>query len=487
MKNWLRSHWLWLALLPVGALIGAFLFLQHSVVNVMHPALDKLASIPLSQRWSHPEMLKIRSLGKDAIPPLRSVLREKDNPTTRFLLWVKAKWPGSTKYYSHFPDPNKMMERRWTACQVLQTLGPAGKSAAPEIIQILKTGDIGDCNAASMALWAIGIDADICDRLVEVLESGVASESGKIQIISALASIKPRSVRTLQALTAALADSSSHVQYRAAETLGRLGVAPPAAISALKKLQSTSTNELTVVMTSATLWDLQKDPTQVFAPVLRILKSQPGQPLALPFGGGSGGQGVNAQEQIFMAAADLFRRMDLREPEKSDALTMLDSWCEKSGRIFIRMLLLPPMMDLGFSKEKCLEVCLAGLSQPEDYYRIQAARLLVSVSERYPDNQINLDILIHDPEAGVRVYASKIHWRKNKQARAVVPVLIEILNRTKHQSYYYDIEILPAALDALAEIGPEAQEAATELDKIARDPNLSIAKLASQALVRIRK
>src|SRR5258706_755190 len=162
MKNWLRSHWLWLALLPVGALIGAFLFLQHSVVNVMHPALDKLASIPLSQRWSHPEMLKIRSLGKDAIPPLRSVLREKDNPTTRFLLWVKAKWPGSTKYYSHFPDPNKMMERRWTACQVLQTLGPAGKSAAPEIIQILKTGDIGYCNAASMALWAFAIDADIC-------------------------------------------------------------------------------------------------------------------------------------------------------------------------------------------------------------------------------------------------------------------------------------------------------------------------------------
>ena len=87
----------------------------------------------------------------------------------------------------------------------------------------------------------------------------------------------------------------------------------------------------------------------------------------------------------------------------------------------------------------------------------------------------------------MRVYAAKIHWRRNKQASVAVPVLIEILNRSKHQSYYYDIEILPAALNAFAEIGPEAQEAAGELEKIARDPNLSIAKLATEALARIRK
>src|SRR5258707_9128122 len=100
--------------------------------------------------------------------------------------------------------------------------------------------------------------------------------------------------------------------------------------------------------------------------------------------------------------------MDLHEPEKSDALSLLVSWCEKSGRIFIRMLLLPPMMDLGFPKERCLEVCMTGLNQPEDYYRIQAARLLASVTERYPDSKIDLETLMHDREAGVRVYAAKI-------------------------------------------------------------------------------
>src|SRR5213075_1288027 len=104
-------------------------------------ALDALSAIPLSERWAHPELLKIRKLGADAVPPLRRVLREKTSPSTRFLLWVKLKWPGATKYYSHFPDPQKMSERRWAACQVLQTLGPAAKPAIPEIIRILKEGD----------------------------------------------------------------------------------------------------------------------------------------------------------------------------------------------------------------------------------------------------------------------------------------------------------------------------------------------------------
>ena len=291
----------------------------------------------------------------------------------------------------------------------------------------------------------------------------------------------------MQTLTAALADSSLYVQHRAAETLGRLGLATPAAVSALKKLQSTSTNELCVVAASAALWDLQKDASQVLAPVMRVLKNQLNQPL-VPFPGvGSGGQGVTEADQLFMAAGEMFRKMDLRETEKSEVLSMLDLWCDRSGRIFIRMLLLPAMMDLAFPGEKCIEVCRTGLDQNEDYYRIQAARLLVSVIERYPENQVDLDRLIHDREVGVRVYAATIHWRKNKQASAVVPVLIEILNRAKHQSYYYDREILPAALRALAEIGPEAQEAAEQLEKITKDPNLTIATLATGALGRIRK
>src|SRR6266404_6266897 len=293
MKRWFRSRWIWMALLFAIIPVGGMLYLRRSVVNVMHPALDKLSAVDFGQRWSHPEMLRIRALGTKAVPSLRRVLREKDHPTTRFLLWVKGTWPGATKYYSHFPDLNKIAERRATACQVLQTLGPAGRSAAPELIKVFQGKDIGDGNAASMALWAIGIDADICDQLDAVLEHG-ASESARVQIVSALGSVKPPSARTLNALTVALADPSFYVQQQAAKTLGRLGVTTPTALSALRHLRSTSTNELVLITASAALWDLEKDTGPVLVslfPVLKGLLSKPVDPVP---GGGSGGMAVTA-------------------------------------------------------------------------------------------------------------------------------------------------------------------------------------------------
>ena len=484
MKRRFRSRWFWVALLLAMMPVGGILLLRQSVVNVMHPALDTLSAINLSERWSHPELLRIRAFGKKAVPSLRLVFIDKDSPTTRFLLWVKGKWPSAAKHFSFFPELEKMTERRWTACQVLQTLGPAGRPAAPEIIKILKSNDFRDLNAASMALWAIGIDADLCNQLDAVLEEG-APEHARAQIVGALRKVKPPSVRTLNALTAALTDPSPYVQYGAAETLGHLGVTSPAVASALRHLQSTSTNELVVVTSSAALWDLEKDADLVLARVFQVLENQLSNPLVRFHG--SGGQGVTAGDQVFMSAGDLFRRMDLGEPEKSRALALLQSWSAKSGRIFIRMLLLPAMMELSFPIEKGLEVCTTGLNQPEDYYRIQAARLLASISDKYPVDELGLDALIQDREVGVRVYAAKIHWQKKGQANVVVPVLIAALNRTKHQSYYYDIEILPAALAALSDIGSEAHQAIVDLEAIARDPNPAIAKLASEALVKIRK
>ena len=468
-------------------LVGALFLLRQSTTNVMHPALDQLSAIPFAERWSHPQMLKTRELGAKAVPSLRRVLREKNNPTIRFLLWVKAKWPGVTKYYSRFPDSNKLTERRSMACQVLRTLGPAGRPAAPEIIGILKGGDIRDLNAAIMALYAIGIDADICDRLDALWENekGI-SESGRSQIVGALGSLKPPSARTLKVLVAALSDPSPYVQYRTAETLGRLGVHTPEIVSSLKLLQSTTTNELAVVTSSAALWELQKDSSLVLSPVLKVIESQLGKPVVPVPGGGSGGQAVTAGDQIFMGAGELFRKMDLSEPEKSKALALFEAWGDKSGRIFIRMLLLPAMLELGLPKEKCLEVCSTGLNQKEYSYRIQAARLLVMVSEKYPVNEVDLDALIHDPDLGVRVYAAKIHWRKNRLAKAVVPVLMESLDRSKHESYYY-AETLPVSLAVLGDIGPEAHEAVGVLEKLLSDPNPSVAKSASEALARIRR
>jgi HEAT repeat protein len=483
MRRWSQSRRLWLVLLIVLLPVGGLVLIQQSTVNPLHPALDKLAAVSLSERWSHPEMVKIRQMGKDAVPSLRRVLREKDRPSTQFLLWLKSKWPRVTRFYPYIPDRQKLTERRWAACQVLQILGPAGKSAVPELIKVIASKDPGDVNGGSMALWAVGIDAEACEQLDEILEKGT-SQFGRSQIVMALANVKPPSERTLKSLTRALTDTSPYVPNYAADALGQLGVASPAVIGGLKTLISTSTNDLTTITASVALWELEKDSRSVTGCVVQVLEKQLLMPLAPPIGGGSGGQGVDATEQMFMKSAALFSEMELGEKEKVKMLGLLESFCEKSGRIFIRMLLLPSMMKLGFPREKCIDVCNTGLQQEEEYYRLQAAQLLALVAEKYPVDEINLNELIHDKDVGIRVYTAKIHWRKNRRADVVVPVLTEALDRNKHQSYYY-AEILPAALNTLGEIGIKARAAESTVSILTQDPNPNIAKLASETLRKI--
>jgi hypothetical protein len=484
MKRWYRARLFWLTLAVIAIpCVGLFL-LRQSTHNVMHPALDKLAAISFEQRWSHPEILRIRGLGKDAVTPLRAVLREKDKPTTRFLLWLKTKWAGVVRYVPNFPDPAKMRERRATACQVFQILGPAARPAVPELVNILAGKDSADVNAAVMALHAIGIDAPVCERLNAALEAG-PPEFNSFAIISALGGVKPPSPRTLHNLTGALKDPSLHIQREAAEMLGQLGTASSVIVTGLKGLQ-TSTNDFVALTASTSLWQLEKETGAVFENVMRVLENQLRLPSAPPIGGGNGGQGVDATEQMFMKGADLFQKMRLVEPDNIRALDLLNSFCEKSDRIFVRMLLLPSMADLGWPADDCLAVCRTGLRQEEIYYRIQAAGLVAMLQEKYSLTNINAGVLIQDQEVGVRVYGARVHWRIHHDANVVVPVLAEALDRTKHQSYYY-AEILPVALKALGEIGPEAQGAVSALDPMRHDPNPVIAKLTTATIEKIRK
>jgi hypothetical protein len=86
MRRFLRARWVWTLFVLALVLVYGWLFLQQATVNEMYPALDKLASVPLADRWSKPEMVQIRQLGAAAVPPLRRVLKEKDRRMTHFLL-----------------------------------------------------------------------------------------------------------------------------------------------------------------------------------------------------------------------------------------------------------------------------------------------------------------------------------------------------------------------------------------------------------------
>src|SRR6516162_8903210 len=145
--------------------------------------------------------------------------------------------------------------------------------------------------------------------------------------------VKPRSKQTLHHLYSELADPSPWVECRTAESLGRLGVSNAAIVFSLRQLQSSSTNELVVVKTSTTLWELEKDPAKAFDPVIRVLEHRLEKPFVPPpwLGSGSGGQGVSADEELFTSGSELFPRMKLSNADKARALAVLEAFCEKSG------------------------------------------------------------------------------------------------------------------------------------------------------------
>ncbi len=485
MRRFLRTRWIWmvfiLALLPV---LG-WLFLDQSTVNEMYPALDKLASIPLGDRWSKPEMMQIRQLGAAALPPLRRVLREKDSRTTHFLLWVKTNWPSVNRYYSHLPDPNKMTERRWTACQVLETLGPAAKPAVPELIEVIESKDPRDVNAGVMALGAAGIDADVCERLDESLEQGKA-DFGRASIIMMLGNVKPPSARTFVVLTKELTDSSPYISGYAAEALGRLGVPDPAAIDGLKKLQRSTTDDLTAITCSVALWQLQKDEGAAASNVFNVLERLLQNPIPPPFGGGSGGQGVDCDrpgvpEGCRAVPTIAPRRNGKSQGARNHGIILRQVWPHLHPHA-------APSGDDGPGHDQGqMPRCLHdGTASERGLLSASGGPAFGRCRRKFPTNEIGVDDLIHDKEVGVRVYAARIHWRNHRDPETVVPVLADALDRKKYQSYYYP-QILRAALGELGEIGAEARAARADVVVLTKDPDPQIAQLATDTLIKLGK
>jgi HEAT repeat protein len=176
--------------------------------------------------------------------------------------------------------------------------------------------------------------------------------------------------------------------------------------------------------------------------------------------------------------------MELGKEERAKAVDLLERFTLRTERIFVAMLLLPDMLKLGYPAEKGLEVCRRGLGYTEDYYRLQAARLLSEIAERNEVKEDDLRAMIRDREIGVRVYGARAFWLRKSNATDVIPILVDALNREKYQSYYYP-EIQSAALDLLGRIGPEDKAAIQDLEKLKNDPDPAIAKAAAEVLKNI--
>jgi hypothetical protein len=212
-------------LLLIIALILVIFFIHESTANRMNAALDELSTVSIDERWSHPQMAKIRALGSKAVPDLRRVLRERNSRPTRIVLRLQNKLPRATTKFLHL-DPRRVNERRLAACQAIEVLGPAGRAAAPDIIDFIadQSIDIGDLNSAARALSKIGIDAEVADRLNAVMETKGTKLHWAVRtyLIRMLAVAKPPSARTFKTFVRARSDPNIPIQQEAARLVGQL-------------------------------------------------------------------------------------------------------------------------------------------------------------------------------------------------------------------------------------------------------------------------
>jgi hypothetical protein len=152
--------------------------------------------------------------------------------------------------------------------------------------------------------------------------------------------------------------------------------------------------------------------------------------------------------------------------------------------------LLPDMVQLGFPLERAAEVCREGLSRTEDYYRLQAARLVVRLGEKWKAEvaeKVNIPAMLNHEDIGVRICGAQLYWMgagANRKAEVIMPVLTDALNGKKHQSYDYP-EIQETTLRLLGEVGSEAKVAVSLLEELEKDVNPNVAKMAKETREKI--
>lgn len=153
MTAWLRSKWIWgVALIVSTVLIAGTLVVRRDVVNVMHPALDTLSGIPLSERWSHPAMLRIRELGTQAVPDLRRVLREGNSPKHQAAVAVPilVEALDRAKHQSYY-----FAQTQPVALAALAEIGPEAAEAVPALESLRDDPNPSITNLAWRALGKI--------------------------------------------------------------------------------------------------------------------------------------------------------------------------------------------------------------------------------------------------------------------------------------------------------------------------------------------
>ena len=360
----------------------------------------------------------------------------------------------------------------------LERFGPAGKDAVPALKELLKGSSAKLRIAAASALWQIARDPAVVPPLSDCLKD--SDEFIRGDAASALAEIGPAARTAVPAMAELLKDEWEPTRYDAARALGKIGpdakTAVPVLIASVKRDRKYQFREDVI----ASLREI--GPTAIPS-LMEALKDKEDDFVrgtaaeALGWIGPEADAAVPALGAILKEAEGRLRvtvalalwRISKDERAVPALVVALDHKDD-----VVRWEAAEALAKVGPPARDAVPALCKALKEGDEFLREDAATALGRIG---PDAKAATDDLaktLKDKETRVRVAAAVALWHISRR-QAAIPALVKILQSPMEWER-------DRAVNALAEIGPEAKAALPALDAALNDEDEFVVSRAAETL-----
>ncbi len=417
------------------------------------------------------------TVGVEAVPYLRTVLRKEDSlfTKTRNAAWRKFTSsqfvPGTVR--QRLGLPVSAARARAEAAQILQRLGPAAGAALPELAASLNHPERAIRFTAFEAVAAIGPEhVGVVPALIETLRH--PDPVMRMRSATTLGELKPPSPAVVSALTAALHDPDFTVERAVVQALANAGPAATGAVPGLTTMLKQPDEGVRLIAADA-LWRISPEQANGIVALLTNMVTTTDTKLT-PAPTGQPGRDAS---EIRMAAVDVLGEMG---PLAKEAAPVVRNLLPRGGD------------DLRFRAANALrriEPARAAelvplfvdlLTSTNNLYHPEVIEALGEIGPPAAEAVPTLTQLLNDEDEGTRLTSAMALWQIDPlKANRVVPVLVQLLAR--------DIEAGLSgsdALDVLSEMATAAKDFAPEIRKLlGHDMDKELRKAAGEALEKI--
>ena len=362
-------------------------------------------------------------------------------------------------FQRHLLQENKVFVRHKDIAMILGSMRTLSKASVPQLCDLLQDG-IPDCvrEAAAGALGKLGNKAK--------------SAAGRL---------------------AQLANRPAPLARHALSALGEIGCADPPVRSVLVELWRTPAHSQDVsVQLAQTLAKLQIDVDGLDAFLIDAMLTSQSEGLRVAAAEALSLRGKHRRDVVpALLLAHIADKSELVRQTTLAACVRLCSSHQNAIQICARQLKDSAHAEAALRKTGVATVpaLIETLTAADTAVRLKAMRILATFGEAAAGAVEDLKSALRDRNPEVRLAAAKSLWNVNKNADAVVPVLVQLLE-DKQAAPRSDDEArrmyLQTVIEALSRIGPPAAAAVPAIQAKLKDPNRLVGQTAREALKKVQ-